>query len=499
MTQVIQFKKASAYATGQETAVQTLGKCAKYLGPLLLLSVAVHLLFFGDYYYTFDDSYVFHVYARNLAHGAGFSFNPGETSHAATPLLTFVLAAQHFLFGEHALFTAKVVNLGFSLWATLLLFVIAYRLTTNVLVAIGSCVVWSLSPLESILCAGPQDFTLFAFLILLSLHWYLFHPRSLWTYVFLGLVVLTRYEGALFAGLLYLNHLYIDLRNREFSWKQAVLRAVLMAALPAAWFAYIGTHATLLPTSGSAKLNPWALREIPHFLMGMIIFFFPALLLAAIASAASQARERAPHILFLFVWVAFCLFFYGPFLDNRRYYVHLLPFLGLFSLAYLKHVSERAFASPRWSQVFLLCVAGVSFAAYLFTIPYYYQQTRGMSRSNTYSAYKAAGLWIKQNTAPDATFASEEIGVIPYFAERRLVDFSGWLDLTGKKFREREDGMNPQMLEYLSGRRPDYILINTDFVSPDRQKMLATDPRLTLAHQVPLLDHDSLLIYACHW
>lgn len=499
MTQVIQFKKAAADNGGQETAVQTLRRFVPYLAPVILLSLAVHFFFFGDYYYTFDDSYVFHVYARNLAHGAGFSFNPGQTSHAATPLLTFVLAAQHFLFGERALFTAKLVDLGFSLWAALLLFVIAYRLTSNVLVAVGSCFVWSVSPLESILCSGPQDFTLFAFLILLSLHWYLFHPKSLWTYVFLGLVVLTRYEGALFAGLLFLNHLYIDLRSREFSWKRAALRLTLMTALPAAWFAYIGTHATLLPTSGSAKLNPWALREIPHFLMGIMIFFFPPLIFAAVTSALAQAKERAPHILFLFLWVGFCLFFYGPFLDNRRYYVHLLPFLGLFSLMYLKHVSERAFISPRWSQAFLIGIAGVSFAAYLFTIPYYYQQTRGQSRSNTYSAYRMAGLWIKQNTAPDATFASEEIGVIPYFAERRLVDFSGWLDLASKKLREREDGMNPQMLEYLSSRRPDYIIINTDFVSRPRQEMLSTDPRLTLAHQVPLLDHDALLIYACHW
>jgi hypothetical protein len=499
MTQVIQFKKAAAYAGGQETAAQTLWKFAWHLAPVLLLSLAVHFFFFGDYYYTFDDSYVFHVYARNLAQGAGFSFNPGQTSHAATPLLTFVLAAQHLLFGDRALLTAKIVNLVFSLWATLLLFVISYRITSSTIVAVGSCVVWSASPLESILCSGPQDFTLFAFLILLSLHWYLFHPKSLWTYVFLGLVVLTRYEGALYGGLLFLNHLYIDIKNREVEWKQTALRLVLMAALPAVWFFYIGTHATLLPTSGSAKLNPWALREIPHFLMGMIIFFFPPLLFAAVTSALSQAREKAPHLMFLFLWVSFCLFFYGPFLDNRRYYVHLLPFLGLFSLAYLKHVSERAFRSPRPAQIFLTVVAGISFAATLFTIPYYYQQTRGQKRFNTYGAYKEAGLWIKQNTPQNATFASEEIGVIPYFAERRLVDFSGWLDLASKKFREREDGMNPQMLEYLSSRRPDYIIINTDFVSQPRQQMLSADPRFTLAHQSPLLEHDSLLIYACHW
>lgn len=499
MTHIIQFKRTASYAEGQEPALQTLRRFAWQLAPMLLLSLAIHLFFLGDYYYTFDDSYVFHVYARNLARHAGFSFNPGITSHAATPLLTFVLAAQHYLFHDGALFTGKMVNLGFSIWATLLLFLIAYRITSNLFIAICSCLVWSASPLESILSAGPQDFTLFTFLILLSLYWYLFHPRSLWTYFFLGLTILARYEGALYAGLLFLNHFYVDMKTRELEWKTVLLRALILAALPALWFAYIGTHATLLPTSGSAKLNPWALREIPHFLGGMVIFFFPAIVIAALTSAIAQVKDRTPQLIFLFVWVVFCLFFYGPFLDNRRYYVHLLPFLGLFALTYLKRISERVFHSLRLSQLFLYGVAGISLILYLGGIPYYYQQTRGHQRSGTYRAYKDAGQWIHDNTPPNSTFASEEIGVIPYFADRKLVDYSGWLDLKSKDYREREDGMNPQMLSYLSTERPDYIIINTDFVSPPRQVMLNTDPRLTLAHKIPVLGSEALLIYACHW
>ncbi|HSE39579.1 MAG TPA: hypothetical protein VLH08_02335 [Acidobacteriota bacterium] len=499
MTEIIPFKKAALIQERETTAAEIISKSRWQITGALVISLVIHFLFFGDYYLTYDDAYVFHVYARNLAQGHGFSFNPGEISHAATPLLTFILAAQHFLFQESALVTAKFVNLGFGLASTVLIFLVAYRITSNTFIAFASSLVWAASPLESILSAGPQDFTLFTFLLLLSLYFYLFHPRSIWTYVFLGFTTLARYEGALYALLLYLNHLYMDYRNDEFSWKNALVRLLVLSAFPAIWFVYIGTHASLLPTSGSAKLNPWALRKVPHFIGGILILFFPILIMAATAAGLAQIRERAPKYMFLFIWVTFCMFFYGPFLDNRRYYVHLLPFIGLFSLVYLKMVAEKYFSSPRWSQIFLYGTIGVCFFAYFLLNIYYYDQTRSGQKLTAYPAYRDAGLWLKNNTSRDASFASEEIGVIPYFAERRLVDFSGWVDLKSKQYREKGDGINEKMLDFLSTRKPEYLIINTDIVTARRQQLLAQDTRFKLEHQIPLLGTEHVLIYSCRW
>jgi arabinofuranosyltransferase len=499
MTEVIPFKKPALQSQLHEPLSSVLKKCQWQMLITIIASLVVHFLFFGDYYYTFDDSYVFHVYARNLANGYGFSFNPGEISHAATPMLTFVLAIQHFLFGGSALISAKIVNLGFSLSAAVLLFLIAYRMSGNEWIALGTAIVWAASPLEAILSAGPQDFALFTFLILLSVYFYLTRPKSLWTYFFLSLMVLTRYEGILLAGLLFLNHIYVEWKENDLSWKEILFRLLLLSFLPAIWFSYIGTHSTLFPSSGSAKLNPWILREIPHFVAGMIIFFFPPLILAALTAALATLRERTPHLIFLFVWVTFCLFFYGPFLDNRRYYVHLIPFIALFSLVYLTSVSKRYFESFHLAKFFLRGVLLLSFLSYVGTIPYYYEQTRGQYRETTYPAYKQAGVWIHQNTPSDKSIALEEIGVIPYFAERRVVDFSGWLDLKSKQFREKAEGINPQMMTYLSSKKPDYLIINTDFVSPQRQQMLDSDLRLKMIHKIPVLKNDDLIIYQCDW
>lgn len=499
MTEIIPFKKSISYVTTEDSPLTILQKSRWHVTVLLIAGIAIHLLFFGDYYYTFDDAYVFHVYARNVADGNGFSFNPGEISHAATPLLTFLLASQHYLFGNGALVSGKLVNLLFSLGTTLLLFLITYRISSSPFIAFATALVWAVSPLESILSAGPQDFTLFTLLILLSLYTYLFHPQSLWTYLILSFVILARYEGALYAGLLFLNHLYLDWRNGEFQWRNVVLRTLLLAFLPLIWFTYIGTHSTLIPTSGNAKLNPWALREIPHLVGGIVIFFLPPLIIAGLVAAMALIKDRFPRLMFLFVWVAFCMFFYGPFLDNRRYYVHLIPFLSLFALISLKSTTERYLRSYRLSQSVLFATLALSFLGYFSTIGYYYVQTHGEGRHQAYEAYRQTGMWLKQNTPERASVALEEIGVIPYFAERKLVDFSGWVDISSKQFREKADGINARMLEYLSRKQPDYLVVSTDLISKPTQQLLASDSRLTLVHKVPILQQESILVYSCNW
>ena len=83
MTEIIPFKKAVLQQEQEATAIEILSQSRWLITGALALSLVIHFLFFGDYYLTFDDAYVFHVYARNLAEGYGFSFNPGEISHAS--------------------------------------------------------------------------------------------------------------------------------------------------------------------------------------------------------------------------------------------------------------------------------------------------------------------------------------------------------------------------------------------------------------------------------
>ena len=48
-----------------------------------------------------DDAYITFQFARNLATGGGFAFNPGDPVFGTTtPLFTLLLAATYALFGE---------------------------------------------------------------------------------------------------------------------------------------------------------------------------------------------------------------------------------------------------------------------------------------------------------------------------------------------------------------------------------------------------------------
>jgi hypothetical protein len=57
MTEVIQFRKAESVEFHEESAAEVLRKHVWQIALVLLIGVGVHLLFFGDYYFTFDDAY----------------------------------------------------------------------------------------------------------------------------------------------------------------------------------------------------------------------------------------------------------------------------------------------------------------------------------------------------------------------------------------------------------------------------------------------------------
>ena len=66
----------------------------------------------GTWGYSLDDSWIYATYAKNLATGNGYVFNPGEHVAGATgPLYVFLLALIYFLFQDVVL-PAKVMGVA---------------------------------------------------------------------------------------------------------------------------------------------------------------------------------------------------------------------------------------------------------------------------------------------------------------------------------------------------------------------------------------------------
>jgi uncharacterized membrane protein YvlD (DUF360 family) len=76
----------------------------------------------GQWGYPLDDSWIYATYAKNLASGRGYAFNPGEHVAGATgPLYVFVLAILYYLFRD-VLLPAKVLGILCLVASSLVIF-----------------------------------------------------------------------------------------------------------------------------------------------------------------------------------------------------------------------------------------------------------------------------------------------------------------------------------------------------------------------------------------
>src|SRR3972149_1363830 len=94
------------------------------LGGVVLIFYATALLHFG---YTPDDTFIYLRFAKNIMHGGGFAFNPGEPTYGVTsPLWTLLIAAGGLLNLDLSL-VAKVLDLLAASFALVMFYLLAFE------------------------------------------------------------------------------------------------------------------------------------------------------------------------------------------------------------------------------------------------------------------------------------------------------------------------------------------------------------------------------------
>lgn len=178
---------------------------AAALGPVLFYRAV------GGEGYPLDDSWIHLTFARNLAQGAGFGANPGETTPGATSPLWVVLLSTGFLLGAgHAVWPWWLATLslgGAGLAAATLVSRSVRRDGPNITmgVACGLAIVWTGPLVWS--AAGAMEVPLFVALVLVTLLHFeregetSFRRSLLWGGT-AGLAALARPEGLLLVPLL---------------------------------------------------------------------------------------------------------------------------------------------------------------------------------------------------------------------------------------------------------------------------------------------------------
>ncbi len=402
-----------------------------------------------------DDPFITYRYAENLATGRGFVYNEGERIlSTTTPLYALLLAAGRLLTANlPALSNAiGVLCIWGGAW-------IVYRMARRFGQPTAGVVAGALYAAFPLLWLSLGfEVPLYLFLALLGFYLH-FAGRTTWAAIPLALATLTRFDGAIPAGVVFLHAGIRAVRGGQggvarrlwggFGRPALVYPAVLAPVL--AWLTwYFGSPVpvTLGAKSAQTALGVTGFYAGTTFAQGALILakawlaqtpLYALLALAAVGGLGVAAwRER--WALWIVLWAAL----YGVGYHVLRvapyhwYYAPFVPagvLLAGLGVAWVGRGGRGAAA--RWGAVAMLAAAllvaqGISdyrIAEAMRTealISPDRPDYKALPEVKT-AVYRRVGEWLAANTPAGADVGVTEVGVMGYYAGRRMVDFLGLL------------------------------------------------------------------------
>jgi hypothetical protein len=433
--------------------------------------------------FPLDDSWIHLHFARNLAEGHGFSYNPGvPVSGSTAPLWTLVLGGAFALLGSHPAL-AKGLGIAATLGAAWLARRLALiwtghaglGLLASVLVALAGPMVWG--------ALSGMEVGLAALLVTTAL---VQHARGRpWAGgASLGLAVLARPEAILLLPLLWLAG--------PLSARRALAWGLPVAGSVTPWAAFnLMTSGSPLPATAAAKIEgglvgalagvreplrtllverPWQFELEWVRWLWRVDVLLPILLLPGLWWLGRHVGRAAlvPAFVLLLHPLGMALLapYRGPSFQEGRYSLHLLPLafvVAVLPLALLLSAGPpegngRRLTARRWlgAQNRLAWLVGGAFLVTgLMALP------GAASRyawgiQNIEAMQVHLGHWVARHTPPSARLGLNDIGAIAYVSRREIVDVMGLVTPGIIPFR-RDGDMG--VLRYLEHACPDYLIV----------------------------------------
>lgn len=426
--------------------------------------------------YLTDDTFIHLQYARHLAEGKGFVFNPGERVYGSTSPLWVALIADGIALGFDGLRTARALGALATLGSVVLFLQLMRRnlrlpvlrgLATIVWAAHPWMIRWSVSGMETplavaLVLAGFVAFTE-------GKQW---GARPVRTGALWALAALTRPE-AVFLLLLWFVFLVIDTDSRE------GVRRMIAGLLPPAfiyggWLLFARLYfGTFWPNTLSAKAAGgvgWnyvletLVRQVG--IVGYSDSVLAGALLAALVFGGARLWPRRPQAQRLLPWVWMfglpVLYVMRGVPALSRYFVPLMPVLAWLAWRSVERWwagEEPAPELRRGAAVLGLGLATLALiqSAYTYTdkvLPQVHSFSAGMRQSLV-----PWGKWFGANTRPGETIAAPDIGALGYYSQRRVLDLAGLVSPRVVPLLERE---SPEALvadfSFARLERPQYLV-----------------------------------------
>jgi hypothetical protein len=474
----------------------------------------------GVHGFPLDDAWIHLHFARNIAEGAGFSYNPGTpVSGSTAPLWTLALAGVFWTAGAHPVW-AKCLGAGCALAAALVTRSLVLEWTgarrtaalAGALVALSGPLLWG--------ALSGMEVTLAALLVTGAL---LSHARTrpLAASVLLGLAILARPEASLLVPLVALAG--------PIGWRPIGGLLGALALLVGPWVAFnLATVGGPLPATAVAKVGgglvallrgareplSMLLVERPLRFVGDWVAVLwsvnaPASLLllpGILALWRRRGRRDALPALALLVHplgMALLAPYREPSFQEARYSIHLLPLAVAVATAALHPGGAGpAWGAPRrWPRALTGARARAGAAGLLLVAAlaglWPAAGRYGWAVQNIEAMQVALGRWVVQHTPAGARLALNDVGAIAYLSRRTVVDLMGLV--TPAVLPYRRDG-DAGVRRFLERACPDYLIIFPDWF-PELAARAEDFPPIHHVHLAPnaVAGADRMVVYRTPW
>jgi arabinofuranosyltransferase len=425
---------------------------------IAVISGIISLFFLGRF--AFDDLYISFRYAEHLANGDGLTWNVGQAPVEGYTnfLLVLILAVIHIV-GLDPLISIQVFNVGLATAGAILLARLALTLfqdkdstiarTAAILTTIAYCLnpyVWqnALSGLET---------TLFAFLILSSLH--LLNKAHeggtsyLAGFAMATLAMLSRPDGVLFGALATVVFFFVSARRSKVLFA-SLFGFVLPAVLYELWrIAYFGSP---LPNTFYVKvsnaINVFAGRSY------VSSFYKTELVLVLLIFVGAWKLKKNPVFVMSMLWILGLSVFYLMPTPIQGFYFRflysVLILLTLVGVCSVVNLSYQLKENYRWA---LLTVAICGHLLLNWRMAKG-EEIQAVIPEAT-AMYRELGEMLHSMPGSDSiSFAYQDAGVVPYYSKIRHYDLVGLND----SFIGHQTDPS-KIIQYLSKEKPDIYLL----------------------------------------
>lgn len=394
-----------------------------------------------------DDAYITYQYARNLAEGLGFVYNPGErVLSTTTPLYTLTLALSYFISKDipSNSYLLSVLSLVCSI---ILIYMMFAREKIGIVGLLLSLLI-VVNPL--IIFTFGMETCFYLLLLLLSIYFYL-NNKLILTAFFLGLSVLTRIDGFIMVGTLAIHYIIVNFKSiKNLTTIKKLFRPLLIFIVTITpWFLFSTVYfGQPFPLTLEAKMMqyssglwPWNFTfEFFKILVSQYLYFIPFFIFGAIFIILKLKKYSVLLLYFALYCLAYTKLPYYHWYSVPPLTIFLMiasiGFYHIFTIILQGFKKEETSLHLLFKKIVtlitifsLLLLLMISVYPLAESTNNLLKNAKGFSQdlNNRYDFYKYVGEKIKNETPSNASVGVTEIGIIGWYSERRIIDFCGLL------------------------------------------------------------------------